>query len=254
MKKLIILLLLVPSFLFAGSIQQAHKAAIARQVVSSGSVTCSGSFDSGQYESFEKGAGQFCTTGVVLSNDDSNIDTYDSNNPNCGSYNLRLTEYTDDLGTVVMTVTDDDSFTFRCYFTLVSIASQWQSLDWMLFLDSTSAIEEAITFRRDAGADYRLRLTSDASAYFSITPGTMYYTVLTWATGTNGVQLKLYNTSGVAQTVTNYTLNSTTIAGTKTDGITYIKYVTNTATYVLDVDDAIFDSDSGGLSGGQTCN
>ena len=56
-----------------------------------GGITCSGDFRSGNNESFEKGAGQFCTSNWVESDAGDVIDLYNTDKANCGTHSMKLT-------------------------------------------------------------------------------------------------------------------------------------------------------------------
>ena len=70
--------------------------------VASSGVTCSGDASSGDNESFEKGAGEFCTTDWTEADTDGAVNTYSTSGYNCGTHAQLLIVALSPLATPLM--------------------------------------------------------------------------------------------------------------------------------------------------------
>lgn len=148
----------------------------------SAGVTCSGDMSTGDNESYESGAGSFCTTDWTEYDTNGVVNTHSSTGYNCGVYALAITSSSDTAvnnNRVVVDIGSIDSDVYeRFYVTLPTLASGQYIRFHGAGNDNAETTAGAYYLQwYNTGSEYQFKLRTGAGQptdYFVLTPGQKY--------------------------------------------------------------------------------
>lgn len=234
-------------------------------VVSSG-VTCSGDASSGDNESFEKGAGEFCTTDWTEADTDGVVDTYSSAEKHCGTTSLEITT---DLETAsnnnrayIDLGASDQDFYVRFYVKIPSSLTNYQT-DTALTVSgdgtSTTQIHVYITVSRTDSVYYlKIRTPgTNPTEYVPVTAGN-WYRVDAHIVKSGDSTIRVYDVSD-NPILTSNGGSDYEQAVTYASGDDYQRYIvfsdksTDSVAHKIYIDDVAVEIDGTGYIGAQSC-
>jgi len=198
---IVIISLLAYGVSWAGGIQDQHKRYLARVNASGGGVTCSGDMSDGDNESFEKGAGEFCTTDWTEVDVDGVVDTYDTTYANTGTHSMSVICDDDSPNAnsnraYVDTGTLDNDVRIRFYIWLPALPSgAYTRVFKVNRLNSSSYVVFLQWYNSYGTYKYNIRGTGNDPEYFNLSVDTKYRVELHVVKGATST-LKIFDASG----------------------------------------------------------
>lgn len=200
---IVIISLLAYGVSWAGGIQDQHKRYLARINAGGGGVTCSGDMSDGDNESFEKGAGEFCTTDWTEVDVDGVVDTYSTGFAHTGTHSLKVTCDGDsanepDNRVYADTGSEDADLYERFYWTPPTLASG----SYLRFHSVGNDDNELLTgcyflqwFNNSGTYQFILRNSAGSPGeHFELTPGSKYRVEI-HATQSGTCTMKVFDSS-----------------------------------------------------------
>ena len=243
-----------------------------QSVAESGGVTCSGDMSDGDNESFESGAGSFCTTDWTEADTDGVVDTYSSTDANCGTHSLAIVCDGDNANepnnrayvqALVSGTPNDMMANVRFYIKLPSLANG-QYLRFFSVGDDNNETTAGQAYLQwfNNGGTYRLSLrnpSTDSSEYFALTPGAWYRFEMTVKdSSANNSTLRVYDSSDTSVFSStgdpDVEINNTSGDLATMEYFIFRDFNSSTAGVTYYIDDVLIDVNGGGEVGAQVCN
>ena len=181
-------------------------------VTAAAGSSCSGDMSDGDNESFEKGAGQFCTTDWTETDPDGVVSTYDNTNAHTGSYAAKFTADNDDANEpenklyIDIGGTDTDIY-IRFYFWTPADVVNYGAIYPLTIGDDVSETNGTVylQYARNA-ASYQLKprsVTANPAEYFELAVSTKYRIEMHVITNSASCNVKVFDASGNAVLTSN---------------------------------------------------